>query len=519
MHIDLQALEALPTELERSAVCVVGGGIAGLVLSLTLARHGLSVTLLEAGGLELEPESQALYEAAEMGAERHAGTHEGRFRTWGGSSVRWGGQLLPYTEDVFRPFGGMPSVGWPICGGDLEGFYREVERVMGVDGLPFGGEMLSAVGRNLLHLNEMRLRFSKWAPFGRRNLARTVGRELLNDAGVRVVTHANAVELVGGGGRVTGVRVVDYRGRRTVVPAGAVVVAMGTVESARLLLLSGDAVPNAHGQIGRGFHDHVSLRAARLEGAAREVTLERLGPAFVEGTLHTAKVEAGAELRAREGLLAAMAHLVIEEPEDSGTAAVRNLLRSVQRGRLREAVGENLPGVVRGSGEVARLLWASKVRKRRSVSGRAGVYLHVDLEQPARPEARISLSDERDVLGMRRAVVHWRVGEEEARTVRRFVPTLREALGEAGFPEFGWREDLQASGPLPFTDTYHPMGGLRMGVDARESVVDAELRVHGMENLYVASCAVFPSGGSSNPTFTLMALALRLGDRLGRGSA
>jgi choline dehydrogenase-like flavoprotein len=53
-----------------------------------------------------------------------------------------------------------------------------------------------------------------------------------------------------------------------------------------------------------------------------------------------------------------------------------------------------------------------------------------------------------------------------------------------------------------------------MGTDITESVVDTDLKVHGLDNLHVASCAVFPSGGSSNPTFTMMALAMRLADHL-----
>ena len=510
MHTDLHALAELPDEMERCAVCVVGGGIAGLVLAQRLVERGVEVTLLEAGGLELEAASQSLYQAAEMGVERHTGTHEGRFRTWGGSSVRWGGQLLPYTEEIFRPREGMVSAGWPIGPEALEPFYGAVERLMGVDKLPFGEGLLPAVGRRAVELDGMRLRFSKWAPFGRRNLARTVGREMLEHAGVRVVTHANAVELLGGGRRVTGVRVVDYRGRRTVVPAGAVVVATGTVESSRLLLLSPDVVPNAGDQVGRGFHDHVSVRVATLEGPAREAVLERLGPAFVEGTLHTAKVEGGDALRVREGLLAVMGHVVIEEPEGGGVGAIRNLLRSVQRGRLREAVGENLGAVVRGSGDVARLLWASRVQRRRAVSARAAVSLHVDLEQPGRAEDRVMLSETRDGLGLPRAAVHWRVGAEERATAGRFARALRESMRGAGFPEARW----WAEDALRFADTYHPMGGLRMGTDPRTSVVDAELRVHGLENLYVASCAVFPAGGSSNPTFTLMALALRLAEQM-----
>jgi choline dehydrogenase-like flavoprotein len=62
------------------------------------------------------------------------------------------------------------------------------------------------------------------------------------------------------------------------------------------------------------------------------------------------------------------------------------------------------------------------------------------------------------------------------------------------------------------TDTLHPMGGTRMGTSPDNSVVDRELRVHGVDNLYIASCSTFPSGGSSNPTFTMMALTCRLAD-------
>ncbi len=53
-----------------------------------------------------------------------------------------------------------------------------------------------------------------------------------------------------------------------------------------------------------------------------------------------------------------------------------------------------------------------------------------------------------------------------------------------------------------------------MGTSAADSVVDRNLKVHGIQNLYVASCSVFPTGGSSNPTFTMMALTLRLAEML-----
>jgi choline dehydrogenase-like flavoprotein len=62
--------------------------------------------------------------------------------------------------------------------------------------------------------------------------------------------------------------------------------------------------------------------------------------------------------------------------------------------------------------------------------------------------------------------------------------------------------------------SWHHIGTTRMADDPREGVVDADCRVHGVSNLYVAGSSVFPTAGNANPTLTIVALALRLADRL-----
>ncbi len=312
---------------------------------------------------------------------------------------------------------------------------------------------------------------------------------------------------------MTHARVLDYSGREFRFTAERFVVCCGTVESSRLLLSSA-VVPNAHDQLGRYFHDHVALHAAVLPRAALAAITERLGPFFVGGVLYTCKIEATPELQEEAGMVAVMAHFIIQEPEDSGIAAVRNLLTSVQQGKLGDALTKNLVPMLRGTGDVVRLLWGSKVRRRRAISSAATVKMNIEMEQRANAENRVRLSDEVDALGLRKTVVDWRIGESEYGTAAKYARIVQGAFAAAGWPELAWTPGLLAEVRPSIADCYHPMGGLRMGTDPSGSVVDADLKVHGVENLYVASCAVFPSGGSSNPTFTLMALAMRLADWL-----
>src|SRR6202012_6002441 len=94
-------------------------------------------------------------------------------------------------------------------------FYDELQRMLGVDLLPFDAGLLTALKRPKVEFSgDVRLRFSKWIPFAKRNLARTLGKVALAHPKITVVSHANVAELVGdGAGRVVAARMLDYAGR------------------------------------------------------------------------------------------------------------------------------------------------------------------------------------------------------------------------------------------------------------------------------------------------------------------
>lgn len=494
-------------------VCIIGAGIAGLVLATRLASRGIPVHLLEAGGLELEERSQALY-ATEQPADFHHGAHEGRFRTFGGSSVRWGAQLLPYTEDIFSPPHGSPSRPWPITESEVSLYYEEIQKIFGTDLLPFDAGLLAALGHPAVAFSpEVNLRYSKWAPFSKRNLAKTLGKEALEHSKMTVFTHANTASMKGTEGCIETARVLNYTGQEFSFRARHFIIAAGTIESSRLLL-SSPGVPNLHDQLGRYFHDHLSFQVGKFTSPGREMICKKLGPFVVNGTLHTCKLEASAETRTREGLYAAMAHVTVIEPEESGPAAVRNLLRSVQAGQIKQAIAANLVPMLRGMADVIRLILYARFKRRRAISDRAQLQLNVDVEQSPDPDNRIQLSAKCDALGLPVAIVQWRVNEAEQDTAVRFASLIRKELESLGMAPSTWEDSLHGKTAPTLVDTYHAMGGLCMGSEPTQSVVDRDLKVHGLSNLHVASCAVFPSGGSSNPTFTMLALAMRLVDHL-----
>ena len=136
-------------------------------------------------------------------------------------------------------------------------------------------------------------------------------------------------------------------------------------------------------------------------------------------------------------------------------------------------------------------------------------------------ESRITLSDQRDALGLFRTRLDWRSSALELATICRYVETLRDAFAESQLGRVVLSSFLYDDEELTqtFQDSFHHMGGKRMSESPTEGVVDQNLRVFGTSNLYICSSSVFPTFGFSNPTHTVLALSFRLAEHLAKLSA
>jgi choline dehydrogenase-like flavoprotein len=149
---------------------------------------------------------------------------------------------------------------------------------------------------------------------------------------------------------------------------------------------------------------------------------------------------------------------------------------------------------------------------------RCGARIMAEFEQMPRPDNRIELDrNAADAFGVARPRLFWKKSDAERRTALVSARLLGEALIRQDIGRERIREFLTDGQPWPDTEqfgSWHHMGGTRMAASPEHGVVDRDCRVFGMSNLFVGGSSVFPTGGHANPTYSIVQLALRLGDHL-----
>jgi choline dehydrogenase-like flavoprotein len=200
---------------------------------------------------------------------------------------------------------------------------------------------------------------------------------------------------------------------------------------------------------------------------------------------------------------------------DEALGRIKTTAKHLLRGRLGEISGGDVASMAGHLPLLAKQVWRYKVAHRAYNPPDSQILLRVHCEQEPQSESSITLAETRDSLGLLRTRLDWRISDEELATIRQYVTLVERAL--AGVARIVPDAKLMAGDPefrAQCDDSNHHMGGMRMDGSAEKGVVDPQLLLHGTRNVYVCSSAVFPTSGFSNPTHTLLALAIRLAQHL-----
>ena len=535
----------------QADICVVGAGPAGITLALELSAQGLSVLMLESGFLDEDSKTQQLYEGDVAPGQLHSPPDKYRQRRFGGSTAIWGGRCMPFDPIDFETRPHVPHSGWPISYDDLLPYYPHAnelseagrfsylaEEALGPNALPFiRGFESQCVLTNGLE------RFSCPTHFGKRYAKRL---RLAPNVTVLLGANCTGIRLEPQGHSVRAVDVSTLAGNRFSANCRATVLAVGGLETARLLLASRDVAPagvgNFHDVVGRYYMCHIAGNVGRLLIHGPRENVRHGYEVTPEGVYCRRRIAVAPAEQRRLGLANAVARLHFPRITDpahrngvlSGLFLARRLISYEYGKRLNDSshatsgidYARHCLNVAADPFDTTAFLlhWLRRrslaERKFPSVilrnrTNRFSLEMHG--EQIPQAQSRVLLGDKVDALGMPQLHVDWRYSPADIDSIRGTLDVISKAFLVSGTARFDYdaetlEEDLTRFGAYGG----HHIGTARMGSDERTSVVDADCRVHSVQNLYIAGSAVFPTSSQANPTLTLIALSLRLAHTLGR---
>jgi choline dehydrogenase-like flavoprotein len=518
MILDLKTMNA-PVELSCD-LCVVGSGAAGLAIASEMMGTRIKTVIVESGGLEHEPPTQALYDVDISGLP-HPGATEGRFRICGGSTTRWGGQALPLMPLDFERREWVPHSGWPISFGELSTYYVRACQFLLVDNLNFDSDLFAHLRTRPPAFDAHRVwyHFSKWSP--KPSVREHHLPNLGNSDGCTLLLHANVTGVVldGNLNRAETIEVCSLAGQKANVRARAFVLCVGGIETARLLLTNDKQQPNGigneHDLVGRFFQDHPSAMIGWLKTWDPAGAQRLLNVFHKNGLKYSVRCTATPQWQQQHQTLnVSMGTTFVDD--GSALQDVKDVYTALRRGQISGSVARKLLRTVRHPAAALLPAWYFLAHGRSFAPG-AHMRIGLTSEQEPNPESRILLSDRTDALGIRRSNVRWKLTELTRHTIRQFAAVLHEEFRRARIGDIEldeWVLDDAQPWTDHLTDQFHHIGTARMNDSPRLGVVDRNCQIHGVANLYVGSSAVFPTSGHSNPTLTIIALCMRLADRL-----
>ncbi|HWY14136.1 MAG TPA: GMC family oxidoreductase [Rhizomicrobium sp.] len=528
-------------------VCIVGAGAAGISVALQLESSRLNVVVIESGGLHSNAATQSLYNGDVANPRLHCPPVRYRQRRFGGSTTIWGGRCVPLDPIDLEQRSWVPQSGWPLQYEEMARYYPEANALCEAGDADYSAN--SAVDGGMAPLmngfvpkqfsTEVIERISRPTDFGRR-----YGRRLKSNDRIKVYLNANCTEIISSTEAKAVERLIirTLSGRQFHVYAGKYVLATGGIEIPRLLLGSRRNYPrgvgNEHDAVGRYYMCHLAGTVGRLAFHIPRHCIAHGYAQTWDGVYCRRRIALSAE--AQRQLQVGNIIMRLHHPRIPDASHGNGILSAIYLAK--PLIGYEYAKRLHSSGVAASprihhflniakhpvetatfavdLLYKRHLAGRKFptivISSRTNVYtLDIHAEQQPCADSRITIGDNLDPLGMPRVRIDWRYTGADIETVIRTLTLFQEEIASWGGGILEFRpEEVEAAMLCDGAYGGHHIGTARMSTRPDNGVVDANCRVHGITNLYVAGSAVFPTSGQANPTLTVVALAIRLGQHL-----
>lgn len=544
----------LPDTFLEADLCIAGGGAAAISIALEYMKSGRSVIIVPGGGPNQTSGGIDLYRGKVSPAESHEPLEENRLRMWGGTTTVWGGRCVPFDAVDFEKRPWMPSSGWPIGLGELSEYIGKANALSEAGVADFDARSVFPGTQAEILKSFDNEDIVSW-PMERWSIPTDYSKRYRPDleaaANVRVLLYAHVIhiQMDADGATVRHIKAACAPDRVFQINAKNFVLACGALENARLLLASNDVLPagigNGRDLVGRFYQSH-------RFGVCGCVELNDPSKNFIyefekdhEGVYCRRRfwLTPQAQEKYQVGNVVGFFFRTVSGSSEHRNAMVsivllvKLLLGGARKGprrlfhilkdQRRELISHLMVVLKDGPsifGQVAAVAYTRYFQKRRlpmvlppKKNNRFPLFFQT--EHAPLAESRVLLdSSSVDEFGMPRLEVKIQFSEIDYRTIITFVTLFKERLESSGLGKFHLadkdKEFLAHPERQEFNSNSHNIGTTRMSETPEAGVVDANCRVHGVDNLYIAGSSVFPTSSHANPTLMIIALAIRLANHL-----
>lgn len=485
---------------ERFDIVIIGTGIGAseFLRSLECTKRS-NIAVLEVGGARGSKDLSYINSGREFGLRSTTA-----YRT-GGTSNLWHGVLSPLDPIDFKR--GDKSL-WPIAYSEYFDWAKKAAKKLGVS-QPETYEYSRFLNDYSAELRKLNIGFNVvkpkcfYQPLPAHKYSSDIKR-LIKKGLIKYFPNSCALELIIEDSKVAGVKFGSSNGEIKEIYANVVVVGTGALETPRLLLNSG--VENEF--LGKGLMDHPMANLCQIEfrekSRAYLYSAMKINSNLVikSGLVFSEEVQKEFDLPN---------HCFYLRPSfskgiDNKSEKVKLSLLAIKD--LKISLKDIWFLITNINLALQVLLYKTSYK---------ATFKYADLffvsEQRPYNESFVGLSEELDKWGYRRALVNWKVSKADSESIVKAYEILKEQVfTEDKFifthelNDLNWEEN--------YTSAAHHVGTCRMAKNADEGVVDSNLKVFGIDNLYICDGSVFPTAGNVNNGLTIAALAMRLANHI-----
>ena len=454
-------------DLDNFSVAIFGSGPAGITTALELEKKNIKCLLIEAGDENYSEISQKFYEGKIIG-DPITDLSASRLRQFGGTSGHWGGWSKPMEKYNFDL--------WPLNANDLDIYLKRTCEILNINN-QFRKSSLNEF------FNQIEFQYSTVG------FADKFKNHISKSNNIFLVLNTQLSHFVGSNNN-TDYAVCISNSVIKKIRANYFVLACGGIENSRILLWTRkqnqEFIDNEL-PIGKYWMNHPWILGGKGIISKKKLK-KKIGDNFLEydGIIHFA---AKKELIIKKEILSAAIYIRPEEDAKIYKEIIKDILC------VAPEYGK----------KIARMVFKKDLKC-------GNIFMH--LEEDQTENNKIVLDVKKDKFGIPLVKLFYKKSNYSLKTAKLFLEEFGNLCRKDDLGRIAIEESIYNLESFEHLGAYHHIGGTRMGLDKFDSVINKDLKVHNVNNLYINGSSNFVTTGYTNPTFTIIQFALRLADKI-----